>query len=283
MSQFVKTNGIQLNVEQGGPENGPLLIFLHGFPEFSYAWKAQVPYFGKAGYRVWAPDQRGSNLSDKPAGLAAYNADALAADIIGLIDAAGEDQAYLVGHDWGAFVSWWIAAKHPERIKKMVILNVPHGKVMKRHLRENKQQRKKSRYMFFFQLPWLPEWFARRKNWRQSTRALTETSLPGTFSEEDLDAYRKAWSQPQAYKSMLNWYRAAFRRAPSNPRSSQITVPTLIIWGKKDVFLGSAMAEESLALCSEGRLVMIDEATHWLHHEMPEKINPLISDFFKEE
>ena len=282
MSNLVKTNEIQLNVVQEGPEDGPLLIFLHGFPEFSFAWKAQIPYFAEQGYRVWAPDQRGSNLSDKPRGIAAYNLDELAADIMGLMDAAGEKKAFLVGHDWGAVVTWWIAAKYPERINKMVILNVPHGKVMRKHLKENRQQRRKSWYMFAFQLPWLPEWMARRKNWRLAVRALTATSKRGTFSEKDLDLYREAWSQPRAITSSINWYRAAFRKRPPNPKSSRVTVTTLMIWGKKDVFLGSEMAQESIELCDDGRLVMLDDASHWLHHEQPDRINQLISEFFDE-
>lgn len=282
MNTQIKTNGITLNVVQEGPEDGPLLIFLHGFPEFSYAWKAQIPVFAEQGYRVWAPDQRGSNLSDKPKGVAAYTADELAADIIGLIDAAGEEQAYLVGHDWGAFVTWWIAAKYPERVKGMVILNVPHGKVMKRNLKENKAQRKRSRYMVFFQLPWLPERLAKHDNWKLASRALTSTSLRGTFSEYDLYMYRQAWSQPRGFHSTLNWYRAAFRKPSPNPKTSRISVPTLLIWGKKDIFLGSEMAQESIDLCDDGQLVMMEDASHWLHHEKPEQVNQLISEFFKD-
>jgi pimeloyl-ACP methyl ester carboxylesterase len=281
LNNYISTNGVKLNVIQEGPEKGPLLILLHGFPEFSYAWKAQTPYFAKAGYRVWVPDQRGSNLSDKPPGITAYNVDELAADIIGLLDAAEVNQAYIVGHDWGAFVLWWIAAKYPDRIKKMVILNVPHWRVMTRNLKINRQQKRKSRYMLFFQLPWLPEWLARRKNWRQITRMLTDTSLKGTFSQKDLDIYRNSWSQPQAYKSMLNWYRAAFRKAPPKPKSSNISVPTLIIWGEQDVFLGSEMAQESLGYCEDGKLIMIAEAGHWLHHEDPDSVNSHILDFFR--
>jgi len=277
----IQTNGIHLNVVQEGPEDSPLLIFLHGFPEFSYAWKSQLSYFAERGYRVWAPDQRGCNLSDKPREVKAYNLDELAADLVGLIDAAGEDQIYLVGHDWGAFVSWWVAAKYPERLKKVVILNAPHGKVLKRHLRENKKQKKRSRYMVYFQIPWLPERLARHDNWKLATKALTSTSLRGTFSEDDLEMYRQAWSQPGAFRASINWYRASFRNAPPTPETSRISVPLLMIWGKQDMFLGHEMAQESIELCEKGELVMLEDATHWLHHEKPEMVNRLISNFIE--
>ena len=110
-SQFIETNGIRLHVLQDGPDDGDLVILLHGFPEFSYGWRKQIPALSQAGYRVWAPDQRGYNLSDKPDGIVAYDLDTLAADIVGLIDAAGVDKAFIVGHDWGAAVAWWLAKK----------------------------------------------------------------------------------------------------------------------------------------------------------------------------
>ena len=136
-NQNIETNGIRLNVVQAGPEDGPLLILLHGFPEFSYGWRKQIPFLAGAGYRVWAPDQRGYNISDKPEGIAAYTLDKLAADVVGLIDASGEERVFLVGHDWGAAVAWWVAAVYPERLAKLVILNAPHGSVMQKNLRKN--------------------------------------------------------------------------------------------------------------------------------------------------
>ena len=135
--QYVETNGIRLHVAQAGPREGPLVILLHGFPEFSYAWKQQIPFLASAGYRVWAPDQRGYNLSEKPDGIAAYNLDELAADVIGLIDAAGQNKVVLVGHDWGAAVAWWAAVKYPDRLSKLVVMNAPHGAVMQKNFRRN--------------------------------------------------------------------------------------------------------------------------------------------------
>ena len=263
-NKILPTNGINLNVLQAGPPEAPLVILLHGFPEYSYGWRKQIPTLASAGYQVWAPDQRGYNLSDKPQGTAAYSLDELAADIVGLIDASGQKQAYLVGHDWGGAVAWWVAAKYPDRLAKLVILNVPHGAVMQKQLRTSFAQIRKSWYIFLFQLPWLPEKLASLQNWKATAQSLIAISRPGTFSEEELDQYRKAWSQPQAYHSMINWYRAMLQNPPSLPASRTITVPTLMIWGAQDKFLSREMAQQSIDRCENGRLVYIEEATHWL-------------------
>jgi pimeloyl-ACP methyl ester carboxylesterase len=282
-SESVETNGIHLNVVQAGPEDGPLIILLHGFPEFSYSWRKLMPLLVSAGYRVWAPDQRGYNLSDKPDGLDAYGIDQLVADVIGLIDAAKAEKAFLVGHDWGAGVAWWAAATHPERIAKMVVMNVPHGKVMKDFIRKSRRQLLKSWYIFFFQIPWLPERMARMGNWRILVNTLKRTSHRGTFSEDDFAHYREAWSQPRAMTSMLNWYRAFLRRAPTVRANPRIAVPTLLIWGKQDSVLSSDMAQPSIDLCDSGRLVFIEDASHWVYHERLERVTELITEFLRSE
>ena len=280
--QIIETNRIRLNVAQAGLDENPLVILLHGFPEFSYGWRKQIPHLVEAGFRVWAPDQRGYNLSDKPDGLAAYSLDQLAADVVGLIDAAGQEQAFLVGHDWGAAVAWWVAAKYPDRIAKLINMNVPHGSVMQKHLRSSFAQLRKSWYIFFFQIPWLPEMLAQAQNWKIASASLVKTSRHGTFTDSDLEKYRQAWSQPKAYISMLNWYRAMIQKPPKPPASSRITMPTLLIWGAKDKFLGREMAQPSIDRCDNGRLVFIEEATHWVQHEEAERVNELIVSFLKE-
>ena len=277
----ITTNGINLHVVQDGPSKGRLVILLHGFPEFWYGWREQIPFFAAAGYRVWAPDQRGYNLSDKPEGIAAYKLDELAADVIGLIDAAGQEKAFVVGHDWGAAVAWWVAAKYPERVARMVVINVPHMSVMKRHVRRSFTQMRRSRYVLYFQLPWLPERLARQKNWEAPAQAMMGSSRPGTFTETDLDAYRRAWSQPRAYTSMLNWYRALVQRPNPRPANPAISVPTLLIWGAQDKFLGREMAQPSIDLCDDGRLVFIEEATHWVQHEEADRVNKLMDEFLR--
>jgi pimeloyl-ACP methyl ester carboxylesterase len=277
---FVKTNSVNLHVVQAGPEDGPLIIFLHGFPEFWYGWRKQLPYFAARGYRVWVPDQRGYNLSDKPRDLQRYNQDYLADDLIGLIDAAGREKAFVVGHDWGAAVLWWAAIKYPERLEKIAILNVPHHSVFRRKLRDSSDQRRRSWYIGFFQIPWLPEALLSPFQVRALARALRNTSRPGAFTDADLAEYRKAWSQPGALTAMLNWYRAVVQRPPAKLPTRRVTVPTLVLWGKKDFALAPELAQESVEQCDDGRLVYFDDATHWLQHEEPDRVNALIDEFF---
>jgi pimeloyl-ACP methyl ester carboxylesterase len=282
VSRTVATNGIHLHVVTAGPETGPLVLLLHGFPEFWYGWRHQIPALAAAGYHVWAPDQRGYNRSDKPRGIAAYGIETLAADILGLIEASGRERVYLVGHDWGAAVAWWVAGRSPERLHRLVILNVPHPAVMQRTLWRDRRQLRKSWYIFFFQLPHLPEWMLRRNHFTGLVRALKGSSRRGTFGDNDLVAYRQAWAQPGALTAMLNWYRAAARQQARLARLGRIRVPTLMIWGVRDIALSRTMAPPSIALCDEGRLVFLEEATHWVQHEEPETVNRLLLTFFSE-
>jgi pimeloyl-ACP methyl ester carboxylesterase len=274
----VPTNGLQLHVVQCGPLDGPLVILLHGFPEFWYAWRHQIPALAAAGFRVWVPDQRGYNLSDKPGRVRDYTIDALAADIIGLLDAAGRPTAAVVGHDWGAAVAWHLAAHFPGRIQRAAVLNVPHPKVLARALRRKPGQLLKSWYVFFFQLPWLPETLVRLRGWWFARQSLRRSSRRGTFSDADLALYQAAWSQPGAMRSMINWYRAAGRYARRLSQTGRVAVPLSIIWGEKDAFLKAELARESLAFCDDGRLTYL-RATHWVRHERADEVNELLIGF----
>jgi pimeloyl-ACP methyl ester carboxylesterase len=279
--QYLQTNNLTLHVVEAGPANGPLVILLHGFPEFWYGWRYQIDFLAAAGYHVLAPDQRGYNLSDKPKGIGAYHLDLLAADVVGLINAAGREKAYLVGHDWGGAAAWWTAVKYPQRVERLAVLNCPHPIVMRQHLFRNKTQRRKSWYIFFFQMPYLPEWKIRWHNWEFAVKALQATSRVGTFNDADLELYRQAWSQPGAITAMLNWYRAIFKMLVKPIGCPRVTVPTLLIWGVKDRFLSREMAQPSIDLCDEGKLVFIEEAGHWVQHEESEKMNELLLEFLK--
>ena len=267
---------VNLHVVQAGPVDGPLLILLHGFPEFWYGWQHQIIPLAERGFRVWAPDQRGYNLSDKPAGVAAYTLDTLAADVVALIDAAGRQKAVVVGHDWGAAVAWWVAATQPTRVARLVVLNVPHPAVMKRFALRQPGQMLRSWYIGFFQLPWLPETLARLGNYSFLSRTLHSSSRPGTFSDNDLRWYRLAWSG--ALPTMVHWYRAALRYPPARNTAIRITVPTLLIWGTQDRFLGRDMAQPSIDLCDTGRLIFFENATHWVQHEEPDRVTALIAE-----
>jgi epoxide hydrolase 4 len=275
----IATNGVRLHVVEAGPEDGPLLILLHGFPEFWYGWRRQIGPLAAAGYRVQVPDQRGYNLSGKPRRVGSYNLDRLARDVLGLIDEAGAAKARVVGHDWGGVVGWWLGIRYPQRLERLALLNIPHPSVMERTLWHSSTQRKKSNYMFFFQLPWLPERIFCRNDFAYAEKILRGSSRPGTFSDEDVVRYKEAWSQPRAVRSMIHWYRAALRAQPRRPKNPRVTVPTLLIWGTQDRFLGQEMAQPSIDLCDQGRLELIPEATHWVQLEEPERVNRLLLDF----
>jgi len=277
----ITTNGINLHVVLSGPAEGIPVILLHGFPEFWRGWLKQIEPLANAGYRVIVPDQRGYNLSDKPNGVKAYTLDKLVADILGLIDALGYQQVNLVGHNWGAMVAWVLAIRHPERLRRLGILNVPHPAVMLRFLRSDPEQLRRSWYVFAIQLPWLPEAMLRANNWRGVDRALRGSGKIHTFTKEDVSEYKKAWSQPGAMTAMLNWYRAVVRHRLQMPKDLRVKVPTLIIWGLQDVALSHRMARPSLDYCDAGRLVFFEDATHWVQHDEAEAVIQLLLEFLE--
>jgi len=278
----IVANGLRFHVAMAGPVDGPLVVLLHGFPEFWYGWRKQLSALAEAGFRVWAPDQRGYNLSDKPRGVAAYAIGQLAADVAAMIETAGRERAVVVGHDWGGAVAWHLAEHFPERVERAVIVNVPHPAVMLRHLRRNPKQLWRSWYMFFFQLPWLPERLLTFRQGALLERSLRRTSRPGTFSESDLKRYREAWLQPGAMSGMLNGYRAAMRNSSSKAPAAPIRTPTLLVWGARDQFIGRETAQPSIDLCADGKLVFFEEATHWVQHEEPARVNQLLLEFATE-
>lgn len=281
--RFIRTNGITLHTVLAGPHDGPVVLLLHGFPEFWYGWRRQIPALAAAGYRVWALDQRGYNLSDKPRRAEAYRSEALVQDVLGIIEATGRERVFLAGHDWGAFVGWWVASVAPERLHHLAILNVPHPRVAFRHLSSDPRQMIRSTYAAFFQITWLPERLLRTGGWRPLAGMLKQSSLPGTFTDAELAEYRQAWAQPRAITAMLNWYRAAARwPTESIPRAERVSVPTTIIWGKRDVALRSVMAEESVELCDRGELLWFPENTHWVQHEAADRVNTLLLARFAE-
>jgi pimeloyl-ACP methyl ester carboxylesterase len=278
---YIETNGVRLHVIEAGPKIGPPVILLHGFPEFWYGWNDQIPALVEAGYRVIVLDQRGYNLSDKPKGASAYRVNELVNDIVGLIDVLEYEKVNLVGHDWGAVVAWNLAILKPERLHRLSIMNVPHPEVMSRFLSRDPEQIRRSWYAFFFQLPWLPEAGLRSNDWRGMLRALRGSGKIHTFTNEDIVEYKKAWSQPGALTSMINWYRAVFRHRPAMPQGARVRVPTLMMWGMKDVALSHRMARPSIDYCDDGKLVFFEDATHWVQHDAADEVNKLLIEFLK--
>jgi epoxide hydrolase 4 len=275
-----QNGAVRLHAIAAGPHDGPVVVLLHGFPEFWYGWLRQIESLAAAGFRVIVPDQRGYNLSSKPSGVAAYALPELVSDVVAIADQLGRQKIFLAGHDWGAAVAWSAALLYPQRIAKLGVLNVPHPSVMRKFLSTRPRQLLRSWYMFFFQLPWLPEAVFSAFNFRIGSRALLRSSRPGTFSAEDLAQYRAAWSQPGALTGMINWYRALFR-ARIKFSDKIVRVPTRILWGERDAFLLAEMARESLRYCTNAELFTFANATHWLQHEEAARVSELLIDFFR--
>ncbi|MEC2070958.1 alpha/beta fold hydrolase [Alkalihalophilus marmarensis] len=273
---IIETNGIKLHTAVAGPEDGPLVILLHGFPEFWYGWRNQVEPLVQAGYRVVIPDQRGYNLSEKPLEIKEYTIDHLRDDITGIIDYLGYEKANIIGHDWGGIVAWHLTSTKPEYVEKLTVINSPHPAVFKSTIFKNPMQLLRSMYMMLFQIPKLPETLLSQSDYDSVKKVLRQTSLPDTFTDKDLSVYVNAWQQPNALTTMLNWYRAMTRTPLVKP--SIIQIPVQVLWGQKDAFLSSQLAKDSAALCDDAELIMID-GTHWVHLEKSELVNSMIGKF----
>ncbi|MCI0467081.1 MAG: alpha/beta hydrolase [Beijerinckiaceae bacterium] len=270
---------VSIHAAAAGPQDGPIVILLHGYPEFWYGWRGQIGPLADAGFRVIVPDQRGYNLSGKPEGWRNYKIAYLTGDVFGLADCLERERFLLAGHDWGGIIAFACAMSHPERIRRLIILNSPHPIAFMKYIRTHPAQMLRSSYMFYMQLPWLPEAMFQMANFKIMTGIFTDTSRPGTFTEENFECYREAWRQPGAARGMLNWYRAlrASRRPPGNP---MIEVPVSILWGLRERFLANGLAQRSLAYCPRGQLTLLPEAGHWLQHEETAKVSSAMKDFF---
>lgn len=273
--------GVRLHYVEAG--EGPLVVLLHGFPEFWWSWRHQIPVLAEAGFRVVAPDLRGYGQSDAPPRWQDYRVETLAADVAGLIEALGEERAFVVGHDWGAVVAWMVATLHPERVERLAILNVPHPDTMLQTLRRSPRQLLHSWYIFFFQIPWLPETAARLAG-RRFLEGAYRDARPGAFTAEDIARYEDALLRsPGGLKGPIDFYRAAARRDPRKAGElyRPIPAPVLVIWGVQDRFLTEAMAEPDPKWVPDCRVVKLPDASHWVQHDEPERVSTLLIEHFR--
>jgi pimeloyl-ACP methyl ester carboxylesterase len=271
-------------VEQG---EGPLVVLLHGFPEFWYAWRHQIPALAAAGFRAVAPDLRGYNLSEKPRGVKAYRIEALLGDLAGLIALLGAEQgderAHVVGHDWGGAFAWYAPFFLPEGLHSLTLLNAPHPLAFRRELRTNPAQRRKSSYVFFFQLPWLPERRIRARNYALLAKMLRRDPVtPGAFTDEDIRLYTEALAQPGALTAAVNYYRAALRFPPRvRGRAWPEGLKTLLVWGERDRYLGPGLLEGLDRWVPDLAIERIPNASHWVQADAPARVNDLLVTFLK--
>ncbi len=270
--------GVTLHVVEAGPEDGPPIILLHGFPDFWWGWRRQIGPLAAEGYRVIAPDMRGFGRSDVPAALEAYHLDVLADDVVALADSSGVGRFRLAGHDWGAIVAWWTAARHPERVERMVVMDGPHPDVWRPQALRHPTQALRSTYVALFQLPWVPEAVLRTRGFAVLRGMVRGMGRSGTFSDTDLDRYAAEWARPGVLTAMLNYYRALRLRSATR-EASRIAPPTLVLWGGLDPTLERHVAEAGAALCDDGRLEVLPEAMHWVQLEEPGRVNTAILAF----
>jgi pimeloyl-ACP methyl ester carboxylesterase len=263
-------DGLSFDVNDTGPADGRVVIALHGFPEDRHCWDQLAASMAGAGYRVLTPDQRGYSPGAQPAGRRAYTTDLLVGDVLALADAAGADRFDVVGHDWGAVVAWNLAGRHPERVRTLTVLSVPHLQAFLEAMRHSTQALR-SWYMLFFQIPRLPEMILRRTPERRFVAQLVGSGLDGDSARR----YARRAARPGAMTGPLNWYRAMpFGR---RDRLGPVSTPTLFVWGEADRFVTRAAAERCARhVTGPFRFVPLPAGTHWLPSGSAGEIAPLL-------
>ncbi len=284
---YAQLEGLRLHYAECGAENDQLVVLLHGFPECWYSWRHQLPVLGER-YHVVAPDMRGYNLSDKPVGKKNYGIDLLVKDVVDLIHHFGKKSATIVSHDWGAAVAWAVAQKHPEAVTKLVAMQVPPPACWRANF--TIKQLLSSWYMFFFQLPGIPEWWASANDFASIDKMYRETTVrPGSFNAADIRIYKEALRQPGALTATVNYYRANafksfYRRRVERPGEGSIKVPTLFIYGEHDMaVLPSTVRNVERFVSAPYRELRIPDSGHWVQNEAVAEVNQALLEFLSED
>lgn len=280
-TRFINANGLKFETLVAGAGGTKFALLLHGFPESNLSWRFQVPLLVAMGYEVWVPNLRGYGQSSRPGGVAAYALSHLVADVAGLIDAGAAGRPVtLMAHDWGAIIAWAFAADQVRPLDKLVIMNVPHPARMGEGLR-TWTQIKKSWYIFFFQLPWLPEFLIGQNQAGVIKRVFYDMAIDKTnFTPDVLEAYRNNAALPGALTAMINYYRAS-ARGPNFARYRRdavkpIETPTLMIWGEADTALGVELTQNYQGLVADMTLRRLPNVSHWVQQEAPDKVNDIL-------
>lgn len=279
-SRRIDTGEVTLHAVFAGPADGPPVVLLHGFPEFWFSWHRQMAALAAAGFRVVAPDQRGANRSDRPPDRSRYAGQHLRADLLGLLDALGWEDAYFGGHDVGGGVLWRLVYLNPERVRAAVIFNAGHPGMWS-EVSPDDDPDSISWYRSFFRLPFLPELVGRSGGWWLLSRNLRATSRPGTFDDAELAIYQAAWARDNAISSMINSYRSEWSELGELPAVPP--VPVRLVWGEHDAFQPLAAARLSERHLEPGAVLYVPEAGHWILLEEPELTSRAMIEFFREE
>lgn len=282
---YLKANGIQFHVVEQGAPDAPLLLLLHGFPEYWYSWRHQFTPLAEH-YRVVAPDLRGYHLTDKP--TTGYDLETLTSDVHALMEALGERTLTLVAHDWGGMLAWMFAYQYPECLERLVVLNCPHPVRFLEEWRANPQQLLKSWYILFFQLPWLPEILLSANDYAFIEAAFRDAHVrPGSFSDADIRLYKQAIAIPGALTAAINYYRANLEAVQLDAlvrrsEHQKIACPTMLVWGTEDFALETSLTRDmERFFASPMRLELIPGCSHWIQQEAPEAVNRLLVDFLQ--
>ncbi len=294
--KYVTVNNINLHYVTAGSPEGQTVLLIHGFPDFWYSWRQQIPALVQAGYNIIAPDLKGYNKSDKPTGLKQYSMSILVGEYIELLKTLGKEQVIVVGHDWGGAVAWNLAMYAPEAIEKLVVLNSPHPiPFLQKFWSIDLKQLQKSWYVLLFQLPDIPEKILPQDNFKFLRTMLHLSAInKNTFTDKDIEKYVEAWSQPDTIPAMLAYYRANWnigqllamskeQQQEMLNRFPKISVQTLVIWGEKDGALDKSLNDGLDQLVSGSfKLKLFANAGHWVHLDLPDQVNELLLSFLNE-
>lgn len=269
----VRHQDIELEVREAGPEDGDLIILLHGFPECWNTWRHQITPLAEAGFKAVIPNMRGYGKSSKPKDYRRYHLDELITDVEALRLHYGRERFHLAGHDWGGAVAWWYAIHHEPNLKSLSILNLPHPLAFLTKLKGSIGQILKSWYIFYFQIPFFPEFALKRFNFFFLKQVLKRSSTKNAYAAEDFKHLEEAWNEPGAMKGMVNYYRALLRNLRIPEGDGSLSVPTQILWGEHDLALSLDAARDSEKFLKNGTLTIYSDATHWLAHDKPAEIS----------
>lgn len=276
---WVEANGQTFEVAKAG-SGKKLALCLHGFPELNYSWRHQIPLLVEMGYTVWAPNLRGYGGSSKPEGVDSYRLNTLVQDVAALIDASGAEDVTLIAHDWGAIIAWHFAILKIRPLTRLVIMNVPHPKCAQREIK-HWHQLKKSWYIFFFQLPWLPEKMLGRNHAQPVKQAFSKMAVDKSrFPDSELQVYADAASRPGALRSMINYYRALLRTKDGrNFGDGRVDIPTLMVWGEEDSAIDIRCTDGTDEWVRNLELHRLPGVSHWVQQEAPEKVNAILREW----
>lgn len=283
-TEIVTANGIDFEVAVAG-DGEKLALFLHGFPELNHSWRHQMRLMADMGYTVWAPNMRGYGNTTRPKGIKNYVMEVLLEDVAQLIDAAqkdgGKKDVTLIAHDWGGAIAWFFVMHKMRPLSRYIVMNLPHPKIMGDRVREGGVQLRRSWYVLFFQIPWLPEFMMKLGGAAAVRRMFHDMAVDKSrFPKEVLDIYAEAALKPGALTAMCNYYRGLIRGGSGKRMGDKgypkVDVPTLMIWGEEDAALDITTTYGTDQMVDDLTVRYLPQVSHWVQQEAPEKVNAIM-------